>query len=243
MMARRMPGKRGCRNLVLCGIVLATLTGCTQAIASRSVYHDPLTSIRLQEDDRTDEAHSHPGRLTTEEMAAVLRGLRVVSRQGILGSLVMGVDQGRPAFSSVEIQDLAPQLVRALEQATPHEIVTFYRRFSDAGVGLAVTSGGLFLHHRHLYVIVANNRTLPSAALSQSIVTEIDPIDNPLLPISRTDFRLLFEPAMAILPTDERRPWPYIDDGRLVAIDLLQLARASRLGTGDVLHENEPTAR
>ena len=222
---------------------LIVIGGCAAGTPTKLVYQDQMTAVRLAVDERTDEAHSHPARLTVEEMASILHGLRVIARQGFLGSLVLGEDRGRPAFSSAEVHALATQLTRALEQAKPNEVVTFYRRISDASVGLAVTSGGLFVHQAHMYIIMANNRTLPSAGMNQNIVAEIDPIDNPLLPISRTDFRLLFEPAMAVLPADERRPWPYIDDGRLVAIDLLQLSRALRPKTGDILHGNEPTTR
>lgn len=218
---------RGWRKLFNCGICLTLAGGCATGTVPRPVYQDIITSIRLSIDERTDEKHSHPAPVTVDVMTSVLQGLHVVSRQGVLTSIVLGRDQGRQAFSPVEVAVLAPQLVRALEVARPNELITFYRRFSDAGVGLAITSGGLFVHKTHLYFIMANNRTLPSAGMNQNIVTEIDPLDSPLLPISRTDFRLLFEPAVAVVPSDERLPWPYTDEGRLVAVDLVQLARVS----------------
>jgi hypothetical protein len=70
---------------------------------------------------------------------------------------------------------------------------------------------------------------LPSEGMSQSIVSEIDPVENPLLPINRTSFRVAFVPATSMVPEDERWPWPYIDPGRLVVIDLVQLAREMKL--------------
>jgi hypothetical protein len=124
---------------------------------------------------------------------------------------------------------LARHLSQALAEAKPEELVTFYRRVSTSTVGLAITSGGLFVHGQHLYVILANDRTLPSEGMSQSIVSEIDPVENPLLPISRTSFRVAFVPATSMVPEDERWPWPYIDPGRLVVIDLVQLAREMKL--------------
>ncbi len=158
-------------------------------------------------------------------MTQVLSGLRVVPRQSVLAPIVMGKAQESPAFSTMEIQSLVPQLIRALKQARPEELVTFYRRISDSSVGLAITSGGLFVCQTHLYVVLANQRTLPSAGMNQNIVAEIDPIDSPLLPIARSGFRVTFTPALAVVPIDEREPWPYIDEGRVVAVDLIQLAR------------------
>ena len=214
--------------LSLC--TLLSPAGCANSPLTRQLYQDSLTAIRLQADERISEPHSHPIHLTAEQMTSILIGLRVVARQGVFGSIVKGTAQGTPAFSIAEIHSLVPQLVLALGQAKPDELVTFYRRISDASVGLAITSGGLFAHKNQLYVIVANNRTLPSAGLNQNIVTEIDPIDSPLLPISRTDFRVTFTPSTAVVPSDERQPWPYIDEGRLVAIDLIQLARELKAG-------------
>lgn len=215
-------------SFLFCAPILAAVVGCAASPPPRVVYQDSVSSVRLSVDERTKEPHSHPAHLTTDQMASILSGLRVVSRQGILGAIFSGSDNDRPAFSPGEIQGLAPQLTRALAQAKPDELVTFYRRLSDTNVGLAVTSGGLFVNERHMYVILANNRTLPSAGMNQNMVSTLDPVDSPLLPISRTDFRVTFTPTIALVPADERRPWPYIDEGRIVAVDLTHLARELR---------------
>ena len=213
------------RLFALCGVGLLLLPGCAGSPPSRQVYQDPVTSVRLQVDRWARNGHSHPAHLTTEQITQVLSGLRVVPRQGVMAPIIMGKPQESPAFSTMEIQSLAPPLSRALEQARPEELVTFYRRISDSSVGLAITSGGLFVSQTHLYVVLANQRTLPSAAMNQNIVAEIDPIDSPLLPIARSGFRVTFTPALAVVPADEREPWPYIDEGRVVVIDLIQLSR------------------
>jgi hypothetical protein len=131
----------------------------------------------------------------------------------------------------MEIQTLAPQLSRALAQARPEELVTFYRRVSDATVGLAITSGGLFVRGDQLYFVLANDRTLPSEGMNQNMVYELDPVDSPLVPISRTGFRASFEPGAAMVPDRERHPWQYIDQGRVVVLDLAYLT-----------HEGTPSA-
>lgn len=219
--------KRTLVRTLLCStvIILTVQFGCSSLPPPRTSYQDPITSIRLYIDERADTGHSHPGQVRPDQMARVLGGLRVVPRSGYISSLITGQPQANPAFSSSEIQMLAPRLSAALAEATPQEVVTFYRRVSDASVGLAITSGGMFLQDNVLYVVLANNRNLPTEGMNQNMVTDFDPIESPLIPISRTSFRVEFTPPTAIVPRDERQSWPYIDQGRILAIDLQQLNR------------------
>src|SRR5690606_3227266 len=168
--------------------------------------------------------HQHPADISSEQMAKVLGGLRVVPRTGFIGSLITGQAQAKPAFASIEIQALAPRLSRALAEAKPDELVTFYRRFSDAGTGLAITSGGMFVQDGYLVVVLANDRTLPTDGMNQNMVTDFDPVDSPLVPISRTSFRVEFAHPSALAAPDKRPSWPYIDEGRILAIDLRRLS-------------------
>lgn len=212
---------------VLVGFLLA-LQGCAGSPPPRQFYLDSTTSIRLEVDTRKSGEHSHPALVGPEEMATILRGVRVIGRKGIIGSLLSGEGEGNPAFSSIEVNQLATQLSRGLEQAKPDELVTFYRRISDADVGLGITSGGMFVRRGQLYLVLANNRTLPSEGLNQNMISQIDPIDSPLLPIARAGFRVTFTPSIAVVPADERDSWPYVDDGRVLALDLAQIARELR---------------
>jgi hypothetical protein len=196
---------------------------CSSPPPPRISYQDPITSIRLYVDEHAGAGHTHPGELPPDEMARVLSGIRVVPRSGYISSLITGQPQASPAFSSSEIQILAPGLSRALAEATPQEFATFYRRFTDASIGLGITSGGMFVQGSHLFVILANYRNLPTEGMNQNMVTDFDPINSPLIPISRTSFRVEFTPAIAVVPPGQRQSWPYIDNGRILAIDLLQL--------------------
>ena len=212
------------RALFCCTAIAMTIQyGCSSPPPPRTSYQDPITSIRLYVDERAGAGHSHPGQVSADQMARVLTGIRVVPRSGYISSLMTGQPQANPAFSSGEVQVLAPRLSRALTEATPQEVVTFYRRFTDASVGLGITSGGMFVQGSHLFVILANNRTLPTEGMNQNMVTDFDPIDSPLIPIARTSFRVEFTPATAVVPPGQRQSWPYIDDGRILAIDLQQL--------------------
>lgn len=212
------------------GIVVSLTVGCTTAPPPRVLYQDNTTAIRLQLDSKAGNGHSHPAKVGSDVIQHVLNGVRIQTRSSFVPSILTGEAPLVVAFSREEQALLARYLSQALAEATPEELVTFYRRVSTSTAGLAITSGGLFVHGQHLYVIVANNRTLPSEGMSQSIVSEIDPVENPLLPISRTSFRTTFVPATSMVPEDERWAWPYIDEGRVVVLDLVQIAREIKAG-------------
>ncbi|WP_447603262.1 hypothetical protein [Nitrospira sp. Nam80] len=214
--------------VLVVSVVVVGIGGCTSAPPPTPFYQDSVTSIGFQYDDHARNPHSHPAKVTPETMMDILRGVQTVSRQGVLKSLVFNrADQG-PAFSSMEIRLLAPKLSAALSKAKPDELVTFYRRISDENVGLGITSGGLFVQDQQLYFVLANNRTLPTSGMGQNMVYALDPVDTPLLPIARLDFRAAFTPGTALVREEERISWPYIDDGRVLAIDLTQLHRDIR---------------
>lgn len=223
----RRPDGQGRFAWALLGVMVISV-GCAASPPPRAVYQDAATVVRIQTDSRAGQGHSHPARIGPDEMERVLDGLRVQPRRSFVPSILTGEAPLNPAFTREDRLRLAPHLSQALADAKPGEIVTFYRRISDATVGLAVTSGGLFAHGPHLYVVLANARTLPSEGMNQNMVTELDPLDSPLLPISRTSFRAAFEPGTSVVPEDERWPWTYIDQGRVVVIDLVQLRRDSR---------------
>ncbi len=209
-------------------LIVSLIGGCATGTPPRTVYQDPVTIIRIQSDSKAGQGHTHPATVSLDAMRYVLHGMRIQSRNSVVPSILTGEASLVAAFSQDEQSVLGPHLSRALAEARPDELITFYRRISTPATGLAITSGGLFVHGRHLYVILANNRTLPSEGMSQSIVSEIDPVDSPLLPISRTAFRATFVPAISVVPEDERWIWPYIDQGRVVVIDLVQMGRDIR---------------
>lgn len=217
--------------LWILGSVVSLSVGCSTSPPPRNVYVDGITAVRIQFDNKAGAGHSHPIKLSPDVMQYVLSGVKTQRRGSFLPSVLTGEEALIQAFSREEQSFLAPHLTQALEQAKPDELVTFYRRISTSTIGLAITSGGLFVHGPHLYFILANARNLPSEGLSQSIVSEIDPIDSPLIPISRTSFRASFEPITSVVPEDEQWRWPYIDPGRMLVIDLVQLARDSRTKT------------
>src|SRR5688572_19471390 len=136
---------------------------------SRTVYNDAVTLVSLRTDPKSGEfGHSHPARLTSEQMRIVLSGIQVQARKDPILSLVTGKPEPVPAFSVEEVRTLAPALSRALDMASPREVITFYRRVSDETVGLGFTTGGLFVEHRAVYFILANHRNRPSDGMGHA---------------------------------------------------------------------------
>jgi hypothetical protein len=146
-----------------------------------------LTVIQLRVDPKAAEAHSHPARLTPEQVKEVLSGIRIQKRQEPVLSLILGQAEAMPAFTSVEVQILSVPISTALAMAAPNELVTFYRRVSDAHIGLGYTTGGVFVQDGLVYVVLANHRVKPTDGMVRDVpMYPIDPIDNPLLPLGTT---------------------------------------------------------
>lgn len=198
-------------------------TSCTTTPPPHVVYRDPLTEILLQYDPKATEGHSHPIQVSPELVSRVLGGIKIQARKGLMTSFITGQAETAPAFSKWEIAALAPLLSKALDQATPEEVVTFYRRVTDSTIGLGITSGGLFVQNGHLYFILANNRTLPSESMRTGMTSDVDPATSPLLPLNRAGFSVTFVPETVLVPEGKRNTWPYVDPGRIVVIDLARL--------------------
>lgn len=208
--------------------------GCVGAPEVRSVYEDPLTSVRLQEDRESSPPHSHPASLSPVQIARVLAGIRVVKERYAVHELVAGSAPALAAFSGEEIRALAPALSRAFGMAKPNELVTFYRRSTSDAVGLAYTSGGLFLHDGHLYLVLANYRQLPSDTMRNIIPAyEMDPIDDPLRSLLRAQYAISFVPQVAeVHPVRGGWTWPYPDPAKVVIVDAVLATSAERESEG-----------
>ena len=217
-------------TIVWCSLVALLIGGCVGAPEVRSVYEDPRTSVRLQEDLESSPPHSHPVSLSPVQMARVLAGVRVVEERYAVHELVAGSAPALAAFSAEEIRVLAPALSRAFSMAKPNELVTFYRRVTNDAVGLAYTSGGLFLHGGHLYIVLANYRQPPSDVMRRGIPAyEMDPIDDPLLSLLRGKYAISFDPQVAeVHPVTGDWVWSYPDPGKVVIVDAVLATNAAR---------------
>ncbi len=222
------------RQSVVCSLALCacvTLIACTSAPPPRTVYQDVRTAIQIQKDSQAGSGHSHPANLQVEQMVRILSGVRVQRDRQAVYQMLAGEADTVPAFTLPEALALAPHLVTALSTAKPDELVTFYRRISDASTGLAYTTGGLVMREGHLYLVLANYRQSPSDVMSLGIPAhEIDPYDNPLMSLKRAGYTVTFSPKEAeVHPVKDGWNWDFPDRGKVVVINPALI----HFGTGD----------
>lgn len=209
------------RVFLIMPCMIASLTACAGPPPPRSVYQDHRTVIQLHVDPQAGTGHSHPARFSQEQMVKILAGLRVQPDRYAVHRLFAGDAEPRPAFGPEEVWSLASHVVKALASAKPDEIVTFYRRVSDASTGLSYTTGGLFLRGDYLYVILANYRQWPSDAMALGIPAhEIDPVDDPLLPLRRAGYSVSFVPEEAeVHPVQGQWTRRFPDPAKMVIVN------------------------
>ncbi len=211
---------------VLYLIVAILVASCVMGPAPIVIYEDKRDSIRLKFDQKAGSGHSHPHSLTSDQMAAVLRGVRVMSRDTIVGLGLLD-REGGPPFSGPEIALLAPYLSEGLRKASPTDVVTFYLTTGDPRLGTLITSGGIFVRNAHLYMILANFRTPPSSGPFEGMAYELDNRDEPLSPIARYAFTMGFSPPQVRIPNAKAKEQDgyggYLDESKLLVLDLPRL--------------------
>jgi hypothetical protein len=215
--------------LIVCLVILSpTLAACALSQNAHVVYEDGRTVVRLQVDRQAGAGHSHPARLTIEQAAKLLLGVRVTKDRYAAHRLFAGEADSQAAFKGEEALALAPHVAKALASAKPEELVTFYRRISDASTGLAYTTGGLFKRGDYLYLVLANCRQEPADTMSRITPGyEIDPIDEPLLPLRRAGYTVSFMPSEAEVHTVEGQwRWNFPDPRKMVIVDLTLALRS-----------------
>ena len=207
--------------------LLALLLGCSVSPQPIPVYTAPGFAIAMTYDPRAGSGHSHPATVSLDQMNAVLHGLQLRGRDVVGTFGLLGEDNGTPAFGESEIAKLAPHLVAGLGKASPHDVVTFHLVQRDSHGAPLVTSGGLFVRQRHLYVLLANARTSPSS-IQYETTYEPDSRVDPLLPIARFKFMAGLIPQEWRITTSEAKRmdgWDgYLDESKVVVVDLQRLA-------------------
>lgn len=213
------------RSLIGLGIVLLLLAGCAVP-APIPIYEDKHEAIWLMFDPEAGAGHDHPASIAPEQLATVLRGVRVSNRDVITGFGRFEEDDSMAAFSLADVTRLVPFLSQALKKASPKDMVTFYLTVSNPNRGKLVTSGGLFVRGGRMYLILANARTSPSSVQYENTY-EIDTRGQPLLPIARYKFIVGFVPREAWIRNAQAKKQDgyerYVDESKLLVIDLPRL--------------------
>lgn len=217
--------------ILSCSLMTLMDLGCASSPGGRPVYEDNWTSVRLQEDREAGTGHNHPATFSPGAIAKLLEGLHVVEQRYAVHEMLAGAAPPLPAFTAEDIRLLAPAISQALGVAQPGELVTFYRRYANTAVGLAYTTGGLFLHDDRFYLVLANHRQPPSDAMRQGIPAyEWDPINAPLLSLLRGKYAISFVPPEAeVHPAQNDWTWSYPDPGKVIVVNAILATRPLRL--------------
>lgn len=170
-------------------------------VPSRIVYEDPINFVRLEQDhrvlpDRPETRHTHPAAVSTEDMAAVLRGIHVQDRRLAIHVWVAGEAAVEPAFTDAEVELLAAKLADALAKATPEERVTYYLSYPQTSVKRQITSGAVYMQDGLLHFTLSNHREIYGIPAYGMVYDR----RYPALPVVPKGFDVFFEPAYAVVP-------------------------------------------
>lgn len=185
-------------SLGLAILTVSLVAGCAASPPPKVILDNAVTRIEIRTDERAIHLHTHPAPISPETLYALLSGVRIQVMSEQLVGVVSGWSDPVPVFTSTDLTALVEPLSKALGQASPGEIVTFYRRITDISVGLAYTSGGIFVQDELLYMVVANFRSLPSDAIIRDVPGYLtDAIHHPLLTLGRKYYRLSHQQTQA----------------------------------------------
>ena len=182
------------------------LSGCASGpIPTLTIYETPQSFVRLETDPSLgqESGHSHPADISTEQMAAVLRGIVVqepLTRLPLYDDL--SIPRRHPAFNENAIEFWAPLLRLALSKATPDELVTFYQSQPLSGMKREVTSGGMFLDGEELHVVLSNYRSQTHSNGDPGSADTMDDRLTPLRSLAPQKGTLYFEPSEFQRPAD-----------------------------------------
>jgi hypothetical protein len=221
----------------LCGLLI--LGGCASGpIPTLTIYETPQSFVRLETDPSLSQeaGHSHPADISTERMAAVLRGIIVqepLTRLPLYDDL--SIPRQHPAFSESAIEFWAPLLRLALSKATPDELVTFYQSQPLSGMKREVTSGGVFLDGEELHVILSNLRSDTQYTADFGAAETQDDRRSPMKSIAPQPGQLVFVPESASrVATSSGLSRVFHNDRREIVV----LLNALSLGRTDVTRDS-----
>ncbi|MDF2458837.1 MAG: uncharacterized protein K0S79_1253 [Nitrospira sp.] len=238
-MTQRLSGRIKIATIAL---AFCLLIACVADPPPIVIHEDQPLSVWLKFDPSSGAGHSHPATISSEQISAILRGIGLQPRDHIAGFGLFAKTSSAPAFLPAEVAILAPFLSQAFAKASPKDMVTFYLVSRNADQGDLITSGGLFLRSRHLYVILANAHSSKYSVQYEN-ASPIDTRDQPLLPLARYRFSTVFNPEEAWIPNKQVRGKDgyerYFDETKLIVVDLDRLTK-----TPDKLRQpNSTTSR
>ncbi len=132
------------------GLALIFSACSTAQFQTIKIFDSPnrVVALRAIPDAFDGKGYDHPVSLSVEDMSTLLKGVRV--QRGLMSSTQHG------ALSETEIRLFAPHFVKALEQATREELVTFFETAQLGEEHQLTTSGGLFVAAGNLHIVLSN---------------------------------------------------------------------------------------
>jgi len=163
------------------------------------VYEDPAVFVRLDSPLLTQERkgvdYSHPADLSVDDIAILLRSLKVEKEVSLLSYYVLRHNPTpEPVFSEDDITLLAPHLKAAWAKAESQETVVFFVNRSRKDRVPLITSGGMFLRGDQLVFVLGNFHTPMPSEPRRARVRE-----HPMISVGEPDFRFVAGPAQTIL--------------------------------------------
>lgn len=222
---------------VQCGIILfLSFAGCqNRAFETLPIYNSPSRFVRLEVDPtvNVNRGHSHPARVTTDEMTAVLSGVMIEEPTRLITFFDKEQEPPRhPAFNAEEVGFLAPLLVKGFGMATSEEVVTFYQTRQETAIVRKVTSGGLFIDGEELHIVLSNYRSPTHYASDPGVDDTFDDRLTPMRTIAPQETKLDFEPISAIAPSREDRLTSLFSAERREVVVLFKQLAPAKAGAG-----------
>lgn len=189
------------RRLLVAPLTCLCLSGCTiPQTPYRTVYEDPVNYVRLELDDTvlpewSPGHHSHPRTFTSEEIVAILTGMKVQEHRIWLQKWIQGEAPLVPAFRDEEVTILAPQIAEAFAAAAYNERITFYLSEPQTSAKRLITTGGLYMRDSEIHVLLGNWQIVYGIPLYGMIYDR----RYPMRPTVAKGFDLFFQPADAVI--------------------------------------------
>jgi hypothetical protein len=143
------------RHMALCigGALVLSLLGCTPYVTDVQPVEDEII-IKLVPDPGA--TYDHPQRFTPQDLTAILQEVQVQYKAGWVQNLLAGREKPLPLFDSEWLPRVVPALVRAFQQATPHDRIVFYVAERRSDVRREVTGGAFYVTGRLMHIAVSN---------------------------------------------------------------------------------------